>query len=99
MQGHVVKKHVDLICTYCTWGRKLCYQQQKKLKNQQVHCVSINTRRVRANSPDNAGWDVHIIQRDDFPELLQTVDIFDFTAELGAVEPDIRACLSRRALK
>lgn len=36
----------------------------------------------RAVLPDDAGWNVDILHRNDPPQFLETVHIFDFTAEL-----------------
>lgn len=65
-----------------------------KLFSHVCHCVDIiastlcriHVFNIEADSLDNAGWNVDILHRDDFSKLLQTIHIFDLTAELGAVE-------------
>lgn len=40
----------------------------------------------QTDSLDNAVWNVDVLHGNDFPQLSQTVHIFDLTAELGTVK-------------
>lgn len=57
----------------------LCVHQRLKFR-------FIYSNMIQADSLDDAGWNVDILHWDDFSKLLQTIHIFDLTAELGAIE-------------